>query len=330
MAITMAQEQVEGAEGPGVALLNAHGQVRWASPLLLMHLGLARLPERVETLERLLELASFHPAHALTLERPGLGSVWQRDGRTLLAGEVALPDGQRQLWTLPYADDLEPAERRVRYLSLASHDLRGMLANVRSYVGLLLSPRHTHEPKVRRSLETIARNTDRALTFSQDFFDAARAELGGLAHERELLPLLPLVMDCVSRFEDEARAAGIPLELEAPAELPSLHMDAGRLTHALSALMAHQLARAQTGEHVRVRASVADGAVRVDVRRRGTPEPQEELEHLFDHERRALRERRVEDAQRLWLARAEVQLHGGELTCSNDDGGTTLTLRLPV
>lgn len=325
------RQEEERAEGPGVALLSASGAVRWSTPLLLAHLGLARLPERVGPLVELLQGAGFARLHpSLQGPAPAGADVWERDGQALWAGEVALPDGGRQLWTLPCPHAPGAGTPRVRYLSLASHDLRGILANVRSYAGLLLSPRQTHEPKVRRGLETIARNADRALAFAQDFFDASRAELGGLAYEREPVPLRDVVAEAANRHAAEATAAGATVELDAPDDLPHAAVDAGRLSHALAALVHHQLARAQPGERVVLRARAEDGAVRVEVRRHGTPEPQDEVAQLFERELRALRERRVENAQRLWLARAEALFHGGDVTATTDDGGTTLTLRLPV
>jgi signal transduction histidine kinase len=226
--------------------------------------------------------------------------------------------------------DEEALRRRVRYLSLASHDLRGTLANVRSYAALLLNGRIPLEPKAKRGLETILRNTDKALAFAQDFFDSSRADLGMLACERERQALEPLLAEAVEHHREAASAAGVGLGLELSGALPEVEVDAGRVQHAVEAFLRHQLARAQPGEQIRVRASRVEDRVRVEVRRDGVPLADEEAALVFSREERAFREKKVEDAQRLSLARQEVEQLGGTVDARTDVGGTTLSLTLPA
>jgi two-component system, OmpR family, sensor kinase len=152
--------------GPGVALLNAQGALRSVNARLLSLLGLEALPAHVQGLPDLLEAAGL---------RRSEHSLWVSATRAVYAGEETLQDGTRLVWVLPAAPEEQGRLARVRYLSLASHDLRGALANIRSYAGLLLGGRYTHEPRVQRGLETIRRNADRALGFAQNFFDSSRS-----------------------------------------------------------------------------------------------------------------------------------------------------------
>ncbi|HET9452269.1 MAG TPA: HAMP domain-containing sensor histidine kinase, partial [Aggregicoccus sp.] len=212
---------------------------------------------------------------------------------------------------------------------LASHDLRGALANIRSYAGLLLGGRYTHEPRVQRGLETIRRNADRALVFAQNFFDSSRADLGGLSFEREQAPLAPLLAEALKPQQEEATAAGVELSLAPVPELPELPLDAGRVQHAVESFIAHHLTRAQPGERIEVRAAPDVAGVRVEVRRSGVPVEPELARRLFERESRAFEEKKLEDPLRLSLARHEIALHGGEVGAWSDAGGTTLFLTLP-
>ncbi|MCY1034690.1 HAMP domain-containing sensor histidine kinase [Corallococcus sp. BB11-1] len=310
---------------PGLVLLSRQGTPRLLGPLLLEHLGLEALPPAadVQGVEGLLTAAGFHP-------REGVAGVWEREGHALMAGEEALEDGGRLVWTLPMAGSTERVQERVRYLSLASHDLRGSLANIRSYAALLLNGRVPLEPKAQRGLETILRNADRALAFAQDFFDSSRAELGALACERERQPLLPILDAAVERMRAASSAASVALVLDTLPELPDVEVDAGRIQHAVEAFVHHHLARAQPGEELHVRAARLGHQVRVEVRRDGAPVPEEDSAAVFQCEERAFRERKLEDPLRVFLARQEVEAHGGQVGAQTDEGGSTLFLTLPV
>ncbi|XXF75592.1 HAMP domain-containing sensor histidine kinase [Myxococcaceae bacterium GXIMD 01537] len=316
------QEGVSGERAPGLLLLPRQGAPRLLGRALLEHLGLASLPPTAASVDALLTAAGFQP-------RPGASGLWEREGRVVRAGEVPLEDGGRLVWTWPASDEVEDTPRRVRYLSLASHDLRGPLANIRSYASLLLSGRVPLEPRVQRSVDTIARNADRALAFAQDFFDSSRADLGALAHEKERQPLEPLLANAVKRHQGAAEAASVALLLDPHPPTPDVEIDGGRIQHAVEAFILHHLTEAQPGEEIHVGTLTSPGGVRVEVRRVGAPSPDEASASIFQREERALREKKLEDPQRISLARQEVELHGGKVGVEADAGGTTLFLALP-
>ncbi len=310
-------------EGPGFALLSRRGRLHAVDGRMPTYLGIEHLPESVGSLAELLRVAGFQ-------RKPG-ADVWEREGRRVRAGESPLEDGARLLWVLPAEGDEESLRRRVRYLGLASHDLRGSLANVRSYAALLLNGRIPLEPKAKRGLETILRNTDRALAFAQDFFDSSRADLGMLACEKERQALEPLLANAVEHHLDAAGAASVALSLELPSgPLPEVDVDGGRLQHAVEAFIRHHLLHAQPGEQLRVRARQEGEHVRVEVRRDGAPPSAEDTALTFAREERAFREKKLEDPLRLYLARQEVEALGGSVGVTTDAGGTTLSLTLPI
>lgn len=233
----------------------------------------------------------------------------------------------------PGTDDTSETERtrsQVRYLSLASHDLRGALANIRSYAAMLLGGRIPLDPKAKRGLETILRNADRALSFAQDFFDSSRAQLGSLAFERERQPLEPLLAAALERHRTAALAVDVTLVLDGHAPLPLMDLDAGRIQHAVESFIQHHLQRAQPGERILVHAIPEGDQVRVEVRREGQPLSDEDAALVFSHQERAFREKKLEDALRLHLARLEVEVHGGTVGAETDATGTTLFLTLPA
>src|SRR5690349_325323 len=105
---------------PGLILVPRQGSPRLLGRMLLEHLGLSELPPHATSVSALLAAAGFRPRSRL-----GDGSVWERDGRAVLAGEEPLEDGAKVLWTFPVAWDEASVRQHVRYLGMASHDLRG-------------------------------------------------------------------------------------------------------------------------------------------------------------------------------------------------------------
>ncbi|WP_225412977.1 sensor histidine kinase [Stigmatella hybrida] len=322
------QEREDGTrQPPGLVLIPRQGDPRLLGRQLLEHLELEELPPFIASAADLMVQAGFRPS-------PGVTDCWERDGRTLGVTEAFLEDGTRWICTWPLSSPQEPltpeaTHERVRYLSLASHDLRGALANIRSYAALLLSGRIALEPKVQRGLETILRNADRALAFSQDFFDASRADLNSLAFEQEPQALDPLLAAAVERHQAAARTAGVTLELEGPLPLPLLNIDGGRIQHAVEAFVLYQLGRAHPGERILVRAVPGRAGIRVEVQREGLPLSEEEAGLVFQREERAFREKKLEDALRIHLALQEVEVHGGRVGVETDTASTTLYLSLP-
>ncbi|MCE9667232.1 HAMP domain-containing histidine kinase [Myxococcus stipitatus] len=310
-------------EAPGIVLVPQQGPPRPVGRLLLEHLGLPELPSDVGSIEELMTRAGFH-------RHDGDARIWEQEDRALLAGEESLDGGDRLWWTFPLAWSDEETRRRVRYLGMASHDLRGSLANVRSYAALLLNGRVPLEPKVQRGLETILRNADRSIAFSQDFFDSSRADLGSLACERERQPLLPLLDAAVERQRAAASAANVSLLLDVDplATPPEVVVDGARIQHALEAFILYQLSRAQPGEVIRLGLHGGGGRVRVEVRRDGVPLSDEDASVVFRREERAFREKKLEDPLRVYLARQEVEVHGGTVGVETDPGGSALFLTL--
>ncbi|MDC0708484.1 HAMP domain-containing sensor histidine kinase [Stigmatella sp. ncwal1] len=308
---------------PGLVLIPRQGAPRLLGRLLLEHLELEELPPFIESASDLMVAAGFRP-------RPGVAHGWEREGRSIGVTEEVLEDGSRWIATWPTERmDSEAANERVRYLSLASHDLRGALANIRSYAALLLNGRIALEPKVHRGMETILRNADRALSFSQDFFDASRADLNALAFEQEPQALEPLLASAVERQQPAARVAGVVLVLDGHPPLPPVNIDGGRIQHAVEAFVLYQLGRAQAGERILVRAVPGLSGIRIEVQREGKPLSEEEVELVFQREERAFREKKLEDALRIHLALQEVEVHGGRVGVETDTGSTTLFLSLP-
>jgi signal transduction histidine kinase len=291
------------------ALLEEDGRLRASEPFRRL-LGVLP-PGPHPSPEALLRAAGF---------APGGEGAWER-GEERVALTVAPVPGGRILGLSGGG----VREQEVRVLRIAAHDIRGPLANVRSYAGLLLGGRYTHEPRVERSLHVVRRNADKALALVEDAIDGLRLDRAGLPVEPSAVPLRVALDKALQRSEDRAEPSPATLAVgPLPEPLPEVWAEADRLIRVLYAPLEHLLSRAPAGSRLALEVDAPGtgdaGPGRVHVRFLLTPSeglPREPFARL----ERTLEERKLEDPVRLDVARRLAESWGGGLSVHAPGGG---------
>ncbi|MDQ3263640.1 MAG: HAMP domain-containing histidine kinase [Myxococcota bacterium] len=226
--------------------------------------------------------------------------------------------------------DTAERERQWRVLRAASHDIRGPLANVRSYASLLSDPRMELSEKARRSVEVIIRNADRALLLLREFIDSEQVTRGRLELPLEAVDLRGIWAKAVKAVTPLMEERKLRLELDEQVAA-AVQAEAGALEHILRVVLEHALSRSPEGGTVSVEIQPLPHAeLSIAVTDRGPPLTGEEQEQLFDREAWLEKQRKLSLGFRLSLAQAEARTMGGTLEVSSTTGGTTLELRLPI
>ncbi len=242
--------------------------------------------------------------------------------------DTRLPLG-RGAWLLRWRQKgvVSPVEQQVKFLTLVSHDVRGMLANVRSYASLLLMGKTPLEEKPKRSVEVIARNADRAIATLQDYFDLSRAELGQVATDVARRPLRTLVNEGVEATRKAAADAQVAVETEA--EDVQVTVDGDRVLHALRAFLLHGIGRAGAGGRLLVRAKrESGGRLSVVVEDSGPSLSTEAAAQAFDVRGRALIDHKLGTGFAMGVAATLLGLMGGQVWVG--PSGTTFGFSLPA
>lgn len=209
------------------------------------------------------------------------------------------------------------AEREVRLLRIAAHDMRGPLANVRSYADLVLAGRAPLEPRVERAMGVIRRNADRALAMLEETVETLRLDRGGLPVEPEATEFAPSWKRALQRAGERAEPAAAAHSHSLPEEIPAVYAEPDRLHRILYAPLEHLLSRAQEGS-IQTTGSIDRGALTLTF---VATDPEARAERPFGTVRRMLEEKHLEDPVRLDLARRLVEAWGGELsTFEHPDG----------
>jgi len=188
------------------------------------------------------------------------------DGALITWTARALPDGSRLITGQPASAALD---QRERYLASMSHELRTPLNGVLGMAGLLADTRLAADQ--RAYLATLQGCGEHLLGLVNDILDLARLDSGQLTlHPAPLAPKA-LLQSTAELLSPRAHDKGLEIAWAAPADLPTVLADEGRLRQVLFNLAGNAVkftdaggvllgveARARSKGHVTLRFSVTD------------------------------------------------------------------------
>ncbi|MFO0953071.1 MAG: ATP-binding protein [Isosphaeraceae bacterium] len=222
-------------------------------------------------------------------------------------------------------------------VSTVSHELKTPLTGLQMAIHLLLEEAVGPLSAKQTELLLAARqDSDRLLAMINDLLDLTRIEQGRVALDLQPVRPAELLSSAVSRFESQARDAGVELAARPCFGLPDVMVDVERVGHVFDNLVGNALAHTPRGGAVTLSAEEADGFVRFDVTDTGTGITAEHLPRLFDKFYRVPGSRRAEGAGLgLAITREIVTAHGGEVEVHSEPGhgstfGFTLTTAKPA
>jgi two-component system, OmpR family, sensor kinase len=221
-------------------------------------------------------------------------------------------------------------DNAAQFLSVASHELRGPLATVRTYAALLASPRFALEDRVRAAVEVMLRNVDRALGSWELLVEAWRLDVDGLQLDLRNENLLPELQRSIESALVAARAQSVRLEVSLPETLPGVRVDPDRIHLALSGAWSHVLARSHPGSAAGLTVRALPDGCDLTFWDSGPPLTPDVEAHVFDHRCQALRGHELGSAFRMAMAGALVQAHGGRARVGSNNGRTLFQLVLPA
>jgi signal transduction histidine kinase len=209
------------------------------------------------------------------------------------------------------------------FVSIAGHELRTPIASLTLTLGGL-QKRRGGEPAILsgKKLDRLERQADRLRKLVDDLLDVTRIRAGKLALTRVPVDLAEVAREVVERAGSSA-----PVVCEDGADTVG-SWDRARVAQALGELVDNALRHA--GGPVEVRISDIGAAVRVSVRDEGPGIDVERLPQLFLAFGQIAPPERGGMRLGLYLARAFVIAHGGDITVDSRQGaGATFHVDLP-
>ncbi len=256
----------------------------------------------------------FHRAIETT---PRTRAVAEREG--LLAAERAARAGAE-----------EAVRARDTFLSIAAHELKTPLTSLRGGAQLLArqQARGLLDPaRLATGLDALVRATDRLAALIDDLLDVAHLRTGRLPLALRPVDLVALVGAAVAQARE--RAEGHRLTLAAPADLPPLLADPGRVEQVLTNVLDNALKYSPGGGAVAVTVAAAGAGATVAVRDAGIGLPPGAAEAIFAPFGRAANAATSNlPGMGLGLAicRDIVARHGGWIRAASDGEGRGATV----
>jgi signal transduction histidine kinase len=210
----------------------------------------------------------------------GLAEGRRDSKRPQVEGDIIRPDGQRTSVSITYSPlydnegqlvhivgsvhDVsrfrEAEEMKAMFISVISHELKTPVALIKGYANTLRrEDAHWDQETVRESLTIIEEESDRLDRLINNLLEASRIQAGTLKLELGDVSVPKLAAQVVERFRvqtESNRQPGEPakydLQLDFPADFPSLLADEERLQEVFSNLVSNAIKYSPDGGTIRV------------------------------------------------------------------------------
>jgi signal transduction histidine kinase len=226
------------------------------------------------------------------------------------------------------------SEAKSRFLAAVSHDLRTPLNAILGFSDVLLQRLFGDlNEKQEEYLRDIRGAGDHQLSLVNDLLDLSKIEAGKMELHPVPFSLRELLQQAQGVVLPLAQAKHVRMELDVPADLPTVEQDPARLRQVVLNLLSNAVKFTPEGGSVRTAAAAHDGGlVTVAVSDTGVGISAEDQARVFEEFQQVGASARSGQGTGLGLAlvRGFVQMMGGEVSLRSAVGeGSTFTITLP-
>jgi len=222
-------------------------------------------------------------------------------------------------------------ELRRNMVADAAHELRNPLATLRGNLELL------QDGKINYDKDAIGSLLEDVILLSrlvEDLRQLSLAEAGQLELDMTAVNVEDSLKDLLSRFQREASANQISIEVEAAPDLPRVRADRFRIDQVLRNLVSNSIRHTPDGGRITIGAALSGDEVLFHVADTGPGISPGEIPYVFERFYRADKSRaRTTGGAGLGLsiARSIVEMHGGHIWAESESGkGTEIYFTVPV
>jgi signal transduction histidine kinase len=217
-------------------------------------------------------------------------------------------------------------------VATVAHEFRTPLTSLRMAVHMCAEeaagPLTTQQADL---LAAARQDCERLQGIVDDILDLSRIQAGRIEIDARPLDAGVLVRQAVREFEASARAGGVDLSEDVPAEPVTIPADAERIGVVLANLLGNAIRHTPPGGQVAVRLRKLDDGARFEVQDTGEGISAQYQERIFDRFFQVPGARSGGVGLGLYISREVVRAHGGEMGAESTPGkGSTFWFRLPA
>jgi two-component system NtrC family sensor kinase len=267
-----------------VVVTDPQGRVLLTNPAARQTLGL-------ENRQAILKEILYHPDLLSLLERGNQeeGTICENidldDGRTFSVSVAPVNDREnRTIGRVAVLHDIthliELDKMKSRFVATVSHDLKSPLTAIRGFLDLVavVGPLNEDQSHFVDRIRIVA---DNMADLISNLLDLGRIE-AGLGVEFQTVNLRDILIAGKYDLAIPAQEKKILIDVEVPADLPTIHGDPFRLQQVTTNLLSNAIKYTPRGGHVWVRAEERDAEIYVCVEDTGIGIPPTDLPHIFD------------------------------------------------
>jgi len=229
-----------------------------------------------------------------------------------------------------YREAQDATRAREEILAIVSHDLRNPLASIDLGAVMALESGDLG-PKARKPVETIRRSAMRMEHLLRDLLDATSAQAGRFTLDKTPERTSEILASVSEAHEELANRSGISLVVESPHDDAKLCVDRPRLMQAFGNLIGNAMKFCGRGDVVTIRAGLDQSMMRFTVSDTGPGISADEQPHIFEPYWSAKRHASKGTGLGLYICKAIVEAHGGEISVESTLGqGTTFAMTFPI
>lgn len=221
------------------------------------------------------------------------------------------------------------------FVSMVSHEIRSPMNSLLMQLknisdGLAGAVTEKQQEILQRASEKIL-NLNNLVT---ELLDLSRIESGLISHEKEKVDMRQLLIDQKNFHNAYAEEKEITLQLDCPADLPSILANRQNMEEALSNLITNGIKYSPAGGNITISAAAENKYLKLQVIDTGFGISEEDLDKIFT------RFYRVKDSQTrqiqgtglgLAIVKSIIESHHGKISVESERAkGTTFTILLPL
>lgn len=231
-------------------------------------------------------------------------------------------------------DQLSDSDRQRReFIANISHDLRTPLTSLLGYLETLSMKADTLSPEDNRQYLAIAlRQGHKVRHLSQQLFELAKLEHGGIKPQLERFAIGELIQDVAQKFDLAIETRQLKLQVEMPRSLPLVNADVSMIERVVTNLLDNAVRHTPQGGTIQLRVWQENTQLQVEVADSGPGVEQELREQLFQRPSALNAKSAREDRGGLGLliVRRMLELHGGGIRLMDAATGACFRFFVPL
>ena len=234
----------------------------------------------------------------------------------------------------------EASLMKLEFVSIASHQLRTPISNLKWAVELLMSGRLGRIEKNQvEYFKILKENTGRMKELVNDLLIVSKIETGNLPLKREVISLKDLTEDLIDEFTPISKASNTEIEFESQKDLPKIFTDPKQIRLVIENFLDNAIRYTKSAEEmkgeekIKISLKKIGKNLRFEIKDNGVGIPKEEQKYIFQKFFRSekISKKTQGSGLGLFIAKSIIERLKGKIGLkSKEDIGSTFWFTLPI